>query len=119
MVEKPVYDRVAAEAIKIAVGPVGAWIIAFVILFAITSSANGHMLTAPRMYYAMAKDRVFFKQIDRVHRHFLTPHVSILAMASWSAILSLIGTFEQLFTYVVFGLWIFMGLTVFGVIILG
>lgn len=113
-----IYSRVAAEAFKIAVGPVGASIIAFIILFSITGAANGHMLTGPRVYYAMAKDGLFFKQIASVHRKFLTPHVSIIALATWSSLLCLTGTFEQLFTYVMFGLWVFMGLTIAGVMIL-
>jgi len=54
-----------------------------------------------------------------VHPKFLTPHVSIFAMGAWSMILILfIGTFERLFTYVIFGQWIFFGLTVAAVIIL-
>ena len=113
-----IYNRVAAEAMKVAIGPVGASIIAFIILFSITGAANGHLLTGPRVYYAMAKDGLFFKQIAKVHPKFLTPHISIIALAVWSSLLCLTGTFEQLFTYVVFGLWIFMGLTVAGVIIL-
>lgn len=114
----PIYNRVAAEAMKIAIGPLGASIIAFIILFSITGAANGHLLTGPRVYYAMAKDRLFFRAVANVHRKFLTPHISIVAMAVWSSLLCLTGTFEQLFTYVVFGLWIFMGLTVAGVMIL-
>ncbi len=113
-----IYNRVAAEAMKVAIGPVGASIIAFIILFSITGAANGHLLTGPRVYYAMAKHGLFFKQIAKVHPKFLTPHISIIALAVWSSLLCLTGTFEQLFTYVVFGLWIFMGLTVAGVIIL-
>lgn len=113
-----IYSRVAAEAMKIAIGPIGASIVAFIILFSITGAANGHLLTGPRVYYAMAKDGLFFKPVAKVHRKFLTPHISIIALATWSSLLCLTGTFEQLFTYVVFGLWIFMGLTVAGVMIL-
>jgi len=56
--------------------------------------------------------------VAAVHPRFLTPHVSIIIMAIWSSILSLSGTFEQLFTYVVFGQWLFFGLTVAAVIVL-
>ena len=66
----------------------------------------------------MAKDGLFFRRISDVHIKFLTPHVSIVAMGLWSIILSLSGTFEQLFTFVIFGEWIFFGLTVAAVIIL-
>ncbi len=103
--------RVAAEAMKVAVGPAGASIISFVILFSIMGAANQNLLCSPRVYFAMARDGVFFRKISAVHPRFLTPHVSIIAISLWSIVLSLSGTFEQLFTYVVFGQWLFFGLT--------
>jgi APA family basic amino acid/polyamine antiporter len=66
----------------------------------------------------MAKDGVFFKSVARLHPRFLTPHFSLLAVSIWASLLCASGTFEQLFTYVVFGLWIFFGLTVGAVMIL-
>jgi len=111
-------DRIAADAMQAAVGPVGASIIALIILTSITGTCTGHLLAAPRALYAMAKDGLFFKSVAKVHPRYLTPHVSILVLAVWGIILSTSGTFEQLFTYVIFGYWIFMGLTVAGVIIL-
>jgi len=103
--------RVAAEAMKVAVGPLGASIISFVILFSIMGAANQNLICSPRVYFAMSRDGLFFKSIARVHPRFLTPHVSIIFISLWSIILSLSGTFEQLFTYVVFGQWLFFGLT--------
>jgi len=95
-------DRIASDAVSLAVGP-----------------ANQNILCSPRVYFAMARDGLFFKRIAEAHPKFRTPHVSIIAMCVWSIILSLFfGTFEQLFTYVVFGLWIFFGLTVAAVIVL-
>ncbi len=111
-------DRIAADAISLVVGPVGASIIAVVILFSIMGAANQVLLTSPRVYFAMAQDGLFFKRVAHVHPRFRTPHVSIVAMGIWAVILSLSGTFEQLFTYVVFGQWIFFGLTVAAVFIL-
>jgi APA family basic amino acid/polyamine antiporter len=67
----------------------------------------------------MAKDGVFFKQVAAVHPAYLTPHVSILALGAWSVVLVLFfGTFERLFTYVIFGQWIFFGLTGAAVMVL-
>ena len=68
------------------------------------------MLTAPRLYYAMARDGVFFSQLAKVSPRFGTPAVAVTAIAVWSALLALSGTFEQLLTYVVFTGWIFYGL---------
>ena len=111
-------DRIAADVMQAAVGPVGASIIALIILTSITGTCNGHLMTSPRAFYAMAKDGLFFKSVAKIHPKYLTPHVAIIVMAVWGCILSTSGTFEQLFTYVIFGYWIFMGLTVAGVIIL-
>jgi APA family basic amino acid/polyamine antiporter len=111
-------SRVAAEAMKAAVGPAGASIISFVILFSIMGAANQNLLCSPRVYFAMSRDRLFFQGIARIHPRFLTPHVSIIAISLWSIVLSLSGTFEQLFTYVVFGQWLFFGLTVAAVFVL-
>ncbi len=111
-------SRVAADAMQVAVGGAGAAIVAFVILFSIAGAANGNVLTAPRVFYAMARDGLFFERFGRVHERYLTPHVSILATGIWAAVLSLSGTFEQLAAYVIFGQWIFFGLTVAAVMIL-
>ena len=110
--------RIATDAMRIAIGPFGASIVALAILFSIAGAANGNVLTSPRVYFAMARDRLFFRRVADIHPRFLTPYVSILLMGAWSAVLSASGTFEQLFTYVVFGQWIFFGLTVGAVLIL-
>jgi len=85
-------------------------IVGTLILLSIFSAANGLMLTAPRLYYAMARDGVFFKRLALVSPRFGTPAVAIAATAVWSAMLALSGTFEQLLTYVIFTGWIFYGL---------
>jgi basic amino acid/polyamine antiporter, APA family len=113
-------DRIAATAMDAAVGPVGASIVAFIILFSILGAANGHVLTGPRVYYAMAKDGLFFRKMAEVHPRFHTPHVSILVVGLWSIALSLGpgGKFEEMLKFAVFGAWIFLGLAVLGVFIL-
>ena len=112
-------DRIASDAISLAVGPAGGALIAFIILFSIMGAANQNILCSPRVYFAMARDGLFFKRIAEAHPKFRTPHISIIAICIWSIILSLFfGTFEQLFTYVIFGQWIFFGLTVAAVIVL-
>ncbi len=113
-------DRIAADAMNAAVGPLGASIVAFIILFSIMGAANGHVLTGPRVYYAMAKDGLFFRKMGEVHPKYRTPHVSLLIVGAWSIALSLgpSGKFEELLKFAVFGAWIFLGLAVFGVFIL-
>jgi APA family basic amino acid/polyamine antiporter len=111
-------ERIASDAMNIVLGPIGASLIAVLILFSMLGAANQNILCSPRVYFAMARDGMFFKKIAEVHPKYLTPHVSIIAISAWSILLSLSGTFEQLFTYVVFGQWIFFGLTVAAVMVL-
>ena len=110
--------RVALDVMQIISGLFGASLITFLILFSILGAANQTMLTSPRVYFAMARDGMFFKKVAECHPKFLTPHVSIVTITVWSILLTLTGTFKQLFTYVIFGEWIFFGMTVAAVIIL-
>ena len=103
-------DRLAATAVSAVVSPAAAKLIAIMILVSIFSAANGIMLTSPRVYYAMARDRLFFQRLAEVHPRFQTPAFAVIAGAAWSAVLALTGTFEQLLTYVVFIGWIFYAL---------
>lgn len=110
--------RVALDVMQIISGPFLAVVITVLILFSILGAANQNMLTSPRVYFAMARDGMFFKKIAEVHPNFLTPHISIIAITIWAILLTLTGTFNQLFTYVIFGEWIFFGMTVASVIVL-
>jgi APA family basic amino acid/polyamine antiporter len=103
-------DHIAADAGVAVFGPVAGRIVGVLILISIFSAANGIMLTAPRMYFAMARDGVFFKRLAIVHPKLGTPAFAIIAIAIWAAVLASTGTFEQLLTYVVFTGWIFYGL---------
>jgi APA family basic amino acid/polyamine antiporter len=103
-------DRVAAEAVGAIVGPGAAKLIAAAILVSIFSATNGITITAPRVYYAMGRDGLFFRKLGDVHPRYGTPAVSIIAGTLWAMVLAVSGTFEQLLTYVVFVGWIFYAL---------
>jgi basic amino acid/polyamine antiporter, APA family len=103
-------DQVAADAARAVFGPMAARLVGVLILVSIFSAANGIMLTSPRMYFSMARDGVFFKRLAIVSPRFGTPAFAIVAIALWSALLAVTGTFEQLLTYVVFTGWIFYAL---------
>jgi len=103
-------NRIAADAGISVFGPIAGRVVGLLILISIFSAANGIMLTAPRMYFAMARDGVFFKRLALVHPTLGTPAFAIIAIAIWAALLASTGTFEQLLTYVVFTGWIFYGL---------
>ncbi len=103
-------NRIASEAVTAVMGPGAGRLIAAAILISIFSAANGITLTAPRVYFAMAQDKVFFGRLAEVHPRFATPAFAIVASSAWAVLLAATGTFEQLLTYVVFAGWIFYGL---------
>jgi basic amino acid/polyamine antiporter, APA family len=102
--------RVAASALSVVVGSGASKMVGFVILVSMFSSANSILLTAPRVYYAMAQDGLFFRSLARIHPTYGTPAFAIGAAGAWSALLAAIGSFEQLLTFVVFIGWIFYAL---------
>jgi APA family basic amino acid/polyamine antiporter len=103
-------SAVAADAVGAVFGPAAANVIAAVILISIFSAANSALLTTPRVYYAMARDGLFFKRLADVHPRFGTPSTAVIAQGVWGVALAITGTFQQLFTYVVFAGWIFYAL---------
>lgn len=112
-------QRVAATAIGAVTGGAGAAaFISALILVSIIGATNGMILTGPRVYYAMAEEGLFFSIFGRVNARFRAPVFAILVQGLWAAGLTLLGSFQELFTYVVFVGWIFYGLTVAGVIVL-
>jgi APA family basic amino acid/polyamine antiporter len=105
-------QRVAADAIGTVLGPTGGSIIAIAIFISTFGTAGIYTLTAPRIYFAMANDGVFFKKVAEVHPRYSTPAVAIIFQSVWAAVLILFwGTFDKLISYVVFTDWIFFGLT--------
>lgn len=103
-------DTIAAAAMAVILGPMAAKFVALLIMISTFSSANSIQLTSPRVYYAMAGDGLFFRRMAEVHPRFRTPAFAIFTSGVWAAILACLGSFEQLFTYVIFTGWIFYGL---------
>jgi APA family basic amino acid/polyamine antiporter len=103
---------VASDVLTILVGPVGAALIVILVIISASGSINGTMMTAPRVYYAMSRDGLFFKWLDFVHPQFRTPSRAITAHCLWAgAILLIRGTFETIATGLVFTILIFYGLS--------
>jgi APA family basic amino acid/polyamine antiporter len=103
--------HVAAEAIGVVLGPVGGTIIAATIFISTFGTAGIYTLTAPRIYYAMARDGVFFHAAAAIHPRFQTPATAVVLQSIWAILLILFwGTFENLIAYVVFTDWIFFAL---------
>jgi basic amino acid/polyamine antiporter, APA family len=103
-------DSIAATAVTAVVGRSAAKFVAIAILISIFSATNGLTLTAPRVYFAMARDQLFFHQLAKIHPRFRTPAFAVLAGSAWAILLAATGTFEQLLTYVVFTGWLFYAL---------
>jgi APA family basic amino acid/polyamine antiporter len=103
-------SRVAAEAMGATLGRGAAALIAIPIIISMASAAHGVMLTMPRVYFAMARDRVFFQKLGEVHPTYGTPAAAVLGSGAVAAVLAMLGTFEQLLNYVVFVGWIFYAL---------
>jgi APA family basic amino acid/polyamine antiporter len=111
-------ERVAAVTAEQTMGHIGATLVALTILLSAAGAANGSILTSPRIYFAQARDGLFFRQVAAIHPRFGTPSISILVQCVWTCALALSGSYETLFSFVLFAMWLFHAMTVFGVIIL-
>ena len=111
-------DRVAATAAETTLGPIGGTLVALTILISIIGAANGATLTYARIYFAQAHDGLFFQAVGNIHPRFETPYVAIAIQGVWVSILALSGSYEILFSYVIFAAWIFYGMAVLGVLVL-
>ena len=111
-------DRVAAVAVSTAWGGKAAMILTVLISLSILGAINGSTFATPRATMAMANDGLFFRVFGRVNSKYHTPVTALIAHGIWAAVLTLLGTFQELFTAVIFTAWIFHGLSVFAVIVL-
>jgi len=103
-------DAIAATAVGEVLGPWAGKLVALTILVSTFSATNSVILTAPRVFYAMAQDDLFFKKLAVVHDRFRTPAFAIVALGVWSAVLTCAGKFSELIGGVIFIGWIFYGL---------
>src|SRR5215472_4400839 len=106
-------ETIAAASVNAVLGSWAGKIVALAILVSTFSAANSVILTAPRVFYAMAQDNLFFKKLAVVHVRFRTPVFAIAALGAWSAVLvcaGQFGKFQKLIEGVIFIGWIFYGL---------
>jgi len=110
-------QKVAAEAVSTII-PFGGMLVAAIIAVSTLGTIGIYTLSAPRIYYAMAEDGLFFKGIAKVHPVFKTPVNAIIGQSVWAVVLLLFwGTFEDLITYTVSVEWIFFTLAAAGIFI--
>ena len=101
----------ASDVMEMLLGPRGGAFIAAGIAVSTFGFLNLVILVTPRVYQAMARDGLFFQRIAHLHPRFRTPTAAIVFQGAWAIVLTLSGTYGQLLDYVVFGDWIFFGLT--------
>jgi APA family basic amino acid/polyamine antiporter len=101
----------ASEVMRQALGSRGAKLIACGIAISTVGFLSQSILTAPRVYYAMARDGVFFKAVGRLNERTRVPVVAIILQGAWAAIVAMTGRYEQILNYVVTIDVLFFGLT--------
>jgi APA family basic amino acid/polyamine antiporter len=99
-------------------GPTVTHFFSAAIMVSIFGCLSATIIYGPRVYYAMAKDRSFFKSMTYMHPRYRVPSKALIGQAIWSSLLCLSGTYKDLYEYVVFALVIFFALTGLAVIIL-
>jgi APA family basic amino acid/polyamine antiporter len=111
-------DRVGTAALNVLFGSAGAALMAATILISTFGCNNGLILAGARVYYAMAKDGLFFKSVARLHPKYKTPVVSLAVQALWTCLLCLSGTYSQLLDYIIFAVLVFYIMTIAGLFVL-
>jgi amino acid transporter len=107
---------VASDAANVTIGSLGATLVVVAILISTLGANNGIILTAARIPYAMARGGMFFRSQGIVHPRYATPTVALLTQGAVAATLTAFGTYDQLFTYVVFAQFVFYALSAGAVI---
>jgi len=105
-------DRVGTAAMLQMFGNTGAALMAIAIMISTFGCCNGLILSGARVYYAMAKDGLFFKSVAKVEPKFHTPKNALIVQGIWTCILCLSGTYGQLLDYIIFAVLIFYILTI-------
>jgi len=111
-------DRVGTAALQQMFGGSAAGVMAIAILISTFGCCNGLILAGARVYYAMAKDGLFFKSTGAVHPKYHTPKNALIVQAIWTCLLCLSGTYNDLLNYVIFAVLVFYVLTIVGLFVL-
>lgn len=111
-------DRVATAALTQMFGAIGGYLMAVAIMISSFGCNNGLILSGARVYYAMAKDGLFFRGAGKLHPKYRTPSMALMVQMVWICILCVSGTYGQLLDYVVFAVLVFYILTIGGLFIL-
>ena len=111
-------ERVGADLAVRTMGSMGGAFVSLTVLLSIVGAVNGCILTAARIPFAQARDRLFFASFGEVHPRFQTPARAILWGGIWTAVLVLTGSYETLYSYSILAAWIFYTMSVGAVFVL-
>jgi APA family basic amino acid/polyamine antiporter len=109
---------VATDAASSFLGNWGGSLIAIAIMISTFGTTNGTLMMSARVYYAMAKEKLFFRKLQDVHPRLRTPGPALIVQGIWTSVLILSGTFDQLTDMLIFVSWIFYAAAALGVIVL-
>jgi basic amino acid/polyamine antiporter, APA family len=110
--------RVATAVLTQMFGDVGGRMMAAAIMLSSFGCVNGLILAGARVYYAMAKDGLFFRSVAKLHPTYKTPAVSLMVQMVWTCILCVSGSYGQLLDYIIFAVLVFYILTIVGLFVL-
>jgi APA family basic amino acid/polyamine antiporter len=111
-------DRVATAVMTQMFSSMGGSLMAVAIMISGFGCCNGLILSGARVYYAMAKDGLFFRSVARLHPGYKTPAVSLMVQMVWTCVLCISGSYGQLLDYIIFAVLVFYVLTIFGLFVL-
>ncbi|MBV9610095.1 MAG: amino acid permease [Acidobacteria bacterium] len=111
-------DRVGTAVMQQMFGVAGGALMAVAIMISTFGCNNGLILAGARVYYAMAKDGLFFESVGKVHPIYRTPVHALVIQGVWTAVLCLSGTYGQLLDYIIFAVLVFYILTIAGLFVL-
>jgi APA family basic amino acid/polyamine antiporter len=111
-------ETFAAQVGEVLFGQAGGQIFSAIVMVSVFGSLAAVMMTAPRVYYAMARDHLFIPGAAALHPRFATPARAIALQAAMASVLVLLGTFDQIIAYFVFVTVVFIALTVIAVFVL-
>ena len=107
-------ETFAAQAGEVLFGRVGGLIFSLVVVVSVLGSLAAVVMSAPRVYFAMARDGVFFPSVATLHKRYETPARAIALQAVLASVLVIAGTFEDIMSYFIFVVVLFIGLTIVG-----
>lgn len=109
-------SHVASDAAHQLFGPIGERLVAGLVIISTFGAVNGIILVGPRVYYAMAHDRLLFASLGRVHPTYGTPYVALVVQAGIAGILAATNSYGTLFSRVVYTEWIFFAAMAWGLL---